>query len=306
METNQGKPIREKELLKNKKKPIALFLLILTTVFWGSTFIITKTVIKDVPLFFYLSLRFIIALIGFSPYFIYLKKLNKKIIMMGIISGLIYFVAIATQTIGLKTTTAGKAGFITGLSTIMVPFLGRIFFKKSFKKRVWLAAFISVIGLAFLFLEGEKGIILGDIWVLICAVFCALFIIYTEKAVKIVNIYLYSIIQLSTIILCCISSSLLFQEQYSQITFTSDFWLIMIYMGLIVTTLTFLFQNWSQKHQDSVTTAIIFALEPVFAAIFGYFLGDEILTPLGLLGSGLILIAIFITIIKNKSEYKKE
>jgi len=306
MEANQERSIREKNFLKNNKKPIALFLLIITTIFWGSTFIITKTIIKDVPLFFYLSLRFMIALIGFLPFFIYLKRINKQIIIMGIISGLIYFVAIATQTIGLETTTAGKAGFITGLSTIMVPFLGRIFFKESFRKRAWLAAFISVVGLAFLFLEGEKGIILGDIWVLICAIFCALFILYNDKAVNTVNIYLYSIIQLITIILCCFSSSLLLQEQYYQIEFTLDFWLIMIYMGIIVTTLTFLFTNWSQKHQDPATTAIIFALEPVFAAIFGYFLGGEIFTPLGFLGSGLILIAIFVTVIKNRSEYKKE
>jgi drug/metabolite transporter (DMT)-like permease len=297
MGVNQEQMATDEEMSKKKREALALILLVITTIFWGSTFIITKTVTEDVPPFFYLGLRFLIALLGFLPYFIYLKNLTKKVVSMGIISGLIYFVAITTQTLGLQTTTAGKAGFITGLNTVMVPFLAFLMYKQSFKKRIWLAAILSIIGMAFLFLEGGEGkVVIGDILVLICAVFCALFIIYNNKAVRLVNVYLYSIIQLVTITCCCFSFSLLLMEPYNQISYTLDFWLIMIYMGLIVTTSTFLFQNWAQKYQDSATTAIIFALEPVFAVIFGFLLGDEILTPLGFLGSALILIAIFITV----------
>ncbi|TFG00582.1 MAG: DMT family transporter [Promethearchaeota archaeon] len=302
MEINQGKVSKNGSFSEEKIKIIAYILLILTTILWGTTFIITKTVIETVPVFFYLTLRFSIALIGFLPFCIFIKKINKKIILMGFISGLLYFAAIATQTLGLKTTTAGKGGFITGLNTIIVPFLGGIFFKETFKKRVWVAAFIAVIGMGFLFLEGEAGIIIGDFLVLICAVFCALFIVYNDKAVKVVNVYLFSIIQIITIILCCFIFSFLLGESYNNIPFVSvGFWAIMIYMGLIVTTFTFIFQNWSQQHVNSANTAIIFALEPVFAALFGFLFGNEILSPLGILGSILILIAIFITVFKQKN-----
>jgi drug/metabolite transporter (DMT)-like permease len=159
--------------------------------------------------------------------------------------------------------------------------------------------------MGFLFLEGEAGIILGDILVLICAVFCALFIVYNDKAVKRTNIYLYSIIQLITIDICSFSFSLILGESYTLIPFSSfNFWLIILYMGFVATTLTFFFQNWSQRHVNPATTAIIFALEPVFAALFGFWFGNEVLSPLGIVGSILILIAILITVIKKKAKSK--
>jgi len=306
METKEKNDREKDTFIRRNFNAIAYSFLILTTISWGSTFIITKTVIEEVPLFSYLTLRFIVSLIGFLPCIIYIKKINKKILLMGFISGLIYFAAITTQTLGLKSTTAGKAGFITGLNTIMVPFLGWIFFRESFKKRVWLAALISVVGMGLLFLEGEAGIIFGDVLVVICAVFCAFFIIYNDRAVNQVNVYLYSIIQLSTISICCFSTSLILNESYSQIPVTSlGFWLIIGYMGIIATTLTFFFQNWSQQHVNPAATAIIFALEPVFAALFGFIFGKEILSPLGITGAVLILLAIFITVIKNKPEKDK-
>jgi len=286
----------------SKKKFIAIVLLIITTILWGTTFIITKTVVKDIPVFLYLGLRFSIALLGFSPYYIRLNKINKKILVMGSISGLLYFVAIATQTIGLTTTSAGKAGFITGLNTIMVPFLAYVMFKQSFKKRVWLAALLSIIGLAFLFLEGESGVIIGDIWVLICAVFCALFIIYNDKYVSLANVYLYSIVQLFVISLSCFIFSFILQESYDLLHSDPMFWIIILYMGLAVTTFTFLFQNWSQQHVNPAKTAIIFALEPVFALLFSFLLGNETLSITALIGCAFIFIAIIITVIKNKDQ----
>ena len=74
------------------------------------------------------------------------------------------------QTLGIQTTTAGKAAFITGLNTIMVPFITWIGFRKVIKKRVWLAVVISISGMVFLLLEGESGIIIGDFLVLLSAV----------------------------------------------------------------------------------------------------------------------------------------
>ncbi|TXT64568.1 MAG: putative DMT superfamily transporter inner membrane protein [Promethearchaeota archaeon] len=284
----------------SNKKILGIILLVITTVLWGTTFIITKNVIENIPLFLYLGLRFSVALLGLSPYFFRLKRINKKTIVMGAVSGCIYFIAIATQTIGLTTTSAGKAGFITGLNTIMVPFLAYVLFKEAFKKRIYLAATLSIVGMAFLFLEGEGGIIIGDIWVLTCAFFCALFIIYNDKYVRLVDVYLYSIVQLFIISVCCFASSFILGESYNLLNVDFTLWMIIIYMGIGVTTLTFLFQNWSQQHVNSAKTAIIFALEPVFAALFGFLLGNETLSLFAWIGCGLIFIAILITVIKNR------
>ena len=75
----------------------------------------------------------------------------------------------------------------------------------------------------------------------------------------------------------------------------------MIYMGIGVMTLTFIFQNWSQQYQDATTAAIIFTLEPVFAALFGFLIGNETLSLFGWIGCGIIFAAILITVLKNTS-----
>ncbi len=283
-------------------RTIAIIALIFTTILWGTSFIITKTVTKEVPIFLYLGLRYFIALIGMSPFLIRIKKINKHIIWMGAFTGLIYYFAIATQTIGLQTTSAGKAAFITGLSTIMVPFLAWIIFKKkNFTKRIWIAVVLSIIGMAFLLLEANVGVLIGDILILICAVFCAIFIVYNDKYVRLVDVYLYSFIQLLTLTLLCFSSSIILSESYDLMTANVSLWLIFLYMGFIATTLTFIFQNWGQQHQDPSKTAIIFTLEPVFAVLFASFLiGNETLTWQMLIGCGLIFIAILITVMKNQ------
>ena len=283
----------------SKRSIIAIVLLILTTILWGTSFIITKNITEDVPIFFYIGLRFAIALVGFIPFFPHLKHLNKKILLMSLGTGMLYFFGFAIQTIGLQTTTAGKTGFITGLSVVIVPFIAWIGFKKPLNKRIWIAVVLSVGGMALLLLEGESGIIIGDLLVIICAFFWAFYIIYNDKSVRLVDIYNYSIIQI--VVICCTGFifSFAIQESYGSISYSLDFWYVMVYMGISVMTLSILFQNWSQQHISATQTALIFALEPVFAALFGFLIGGEILSIFSWLGCGLIFVAIIIAIIKN-------
>ena len=290
---------------EQSKKLVANLLLILTTILWGTSFIITKNLTEDVPIFLYLGIRFSVAVVGFVPFLINFKRFSKKLIAFAVLTGLMYYIAIVFQTVGIQTTTAGKAAFITGLSTIMVPFITWIIYKKALKKRLWLAVFISIVGMALLLLEGASGIIIGDLLVLACAFLYALFIILNDKYVRIFDVYLYSLVQLITISLLSFVGSFSFNENYDLLSNGLPFWLIFIYMGLIVTSCTFLFQNWSQQHQDPSHTAIIFTLEPVFAVIFASFVfGSETMTPYGWIGSLLVFSAILITVVKNNKENK--
>ncbi len=285
----------------SKYKIIAFVLLIVTTVLWGTSFILTKNVTQEIPIYFYLGIRFSIALCGFIPFILHIKYINKKIIFMGFITGILFFFGMAFQTSGLQATTAGKAGFITGLSTIMVPFLAWFVYKKPLSLSKFISVILSVIGMAFLFLERETtgGIINGDILVLICAFFFAFYIILNDKYVRISDVYIYSMIQILTISISSFIASFLFRETYNLFSMPLTLWIIMIYLGIGVMTLAFLFQNWSQQYLDPTTVAIIFTLEPVFAAFFGFLIGNEILTPLGWIGCGLIFAAILISVLKT-------
>ena len=283
------------------RKIVAIFLLILTTVLWGTSFILTKIITEDVPIFLYMGIRFAIAFIGFSPMFFHLKNLDKRMLLMSILTGMIYFFGFAIQTHGLQTTTAGKAGFITGLSVIIVSFITWIGFKKRLNKRTWIAVIFSIIGMAFLLLEGESGIIIGDLIVFISAFCWAFFIIYNDKYVRLVDIYAYSIIQMVVISCASFISSFILGESFVVSSLPSSFWYIMVYMGIGVMTLTIFFQNWGQQYQGPTQTAIIFTLEPVFAALFGFIIGNEILSLFAWIGCGLIFIAILITVLKSSS-----
>jgi len=288
---------------EQSKKLVANLLLILTTILWGTSFIITKNLTKDMPIFLYLGIRFSVAIIAFVPFLINFKRFSKKLIVFAVLTGVIYYFVIVFQTLGIQTTTAGKAAFITGLGTIMVPFITWFAFKKALKKRIWLAVFISIVGMALLLLEGESGIIIGDLLVLVCAFFYALFIVLNDRYVRIFDVYLYSLVQLITISLLSFVGSLFLNENYDLFSNGLSFWLVIIYMGLIVASGTFIFQNWSQKHQDPSQTAIIFTLEPVFAVIFASFiLGNESMSIFGWIGCLLIFSAILITVLKNSKE----
>ncbi|MFX0040086.1 MAG: DMT family transporter [Candidatus Heimdallarchaeota archaeon] len=287
--------------ISSNRNLIAIFLLIFTTVLWGTSFILTKIITEDIPIFLYLGIRFAIALVGFIPFVFHLKNVNKKTLLMSIITGMLYFLGVAIQTHGLQMTTAGKAGFITGLSAIIVPFIAWIGFKKLITKRIWIAVALSVIGIAFLFLEGESGIIFGDLIVLLSAFIWAFYIIYNDRYVKLVDIFSYSIIQISLVSCLSLLTSFIIQEPYELLSYPLTHWYILIYLGIGVMSLTILFQNWSQQYQGPATTAIIFTLEPVFAALFGFLIGSEILSFFAWIGCGLIFCAILITVIKAKS-----
>ena len=93
----------------------------------------------------------------------------------------------------------------------------------------------------------------------------------------------------------------IFQESYDLTTASTSFWIVMLYMGAIAAGLTFFFQNWGEKKIGATKTAIIFTLEPVMAVLFASFLiGNENISLQGWIGCGLIMLAIIITVVKNR------
>jgi drug/metabolite transporter (DMT)-like permease len=279
----------------------------LSSVIWGSTYIITKTITQDVSIFLYLGIRHLIALIGFAPFLIRLKKVNKTAVCGALITGGAYFLAMMFQTFGLMTTTAGKAGFITGLYAIFVPFLSLLVFKTRIKKKLWISVGLAVLGMLFLSLEGEMGLVIGDLLVLFCAFFAAMMIVLTDKFVKEVDIYIFSILEMILLVVLCFSLSFIFDPPFNFGMIPEFFWIAMIYVGLIATTVTFIIQNWGQRFLGATESGLIFSLEPIFATIFGTLFGNEMLTIQFLIGAGLILTAIVIAVFNmNKKEEQKK
>jgi len=159
-------------------------ILIFVTLIWGSTFSLTKISLKYLTPFFLLFVRFFLGSLSLSIYFI-AKRDPLTINWAGSILGIINFSAIAFQTFGLRSTTATKGAFITGLSVLMVPFFERIFLGSKIGVRLWFSVFIGFLGLTMLTVDFKQiGYVnWGDFLVFICALLYAIQIVYIAYVV---------------------------------------------------------------------------------------------------------------------------
>lgn len=264
------------------------FSLLLVTLVWGSTFVIVKWAIADLPPFPFLAIRFFLAFISLLP-FLWLQKahITKKTVLKGMAVGIFLFSGYIWQTLGLQYTTASNAGFITGLSVVIVPTLVTITTKKLPRPSLLLGIISALAGLALLSLGDHFQLNKGDLMVLICAISFALHIFFVGRYAPKTNATVLASAQILTVsVLSGIFSFILPQPP---LHFTSNAWLGLLITAVPATSLAFFVQTKMQQFTTSTHTALIFSMEPVFAAISAYFLAGEVLTVKGLIGAGLVL-----------------
>ncbi|UYP44647.1 hypothetical protein NEF87_000932 [Candidatus Lokiarchaeum ossiferum] len=289
----------------SKQKRISELLLVTTTILWGTTFIITNTVTQVVPPMFYMGVRYLIGFLAFLPFLAHLKRIDIKQLKIAFIASFLVWASFALQTIGIKLTTATKSAFITGLNVIMVPIFIAIFYKKKVPVKIWISTVLALLGVSIMTFGGFDSIELGDILVLICDVFYALYIIYLDNNLKHVDTIGFSIILVFLLSFCSFIVSFIFEpidqifgDLSSQIFTLGNLW-IMLYMGVVATMIATLTQTFGQRHVNSTRTAIIFALEPLFATFFAV-LGNESLNWQTIIGGIIIILGIFISIERAK------
>lgn len=298
----------EKDLKVKLSPRVGDLLLLITAILWGSTFIITNTLTQIIPPMFYMGIRYLIAFIGFLPFISRLKNFSKKEIKITLIASLLVWISFATQTFGIQLTTATKSGFITGLNVIMVPIFASLLFKQKISWKIWISTLFALVGVSILSFGDFGEISFGDILILICDVFYALYIIYLEYNLKKVDTVGFSIILVFNLSVFSFILSI-FTDDYnyifttgSEMIFTLQNLLIMLYMGIVASSIATLTQSFGQTVVSSTRAAIIFALEPIFAAFFAIIIGSEYLTIPVILGGILIMIGVYFSIISTKND----
>ncbi|MEH7500545.1 DMT family transporter [Neobacillus drentensis] len=280
------------------KKPIVADLsLLLVTIIWGSTFVLVQNAIDFLEPFSFNSIRFlaaaiilIICLLIFEKE--QLKKLDTNLLFSGIFIGFWLFLGYATQTIGLLYTTSSKAGFITGLNVVLVPLFSMMLLKQFPNRNAVFGVLTATIGLFLLTMTDVTSLNRGDGFVFICAVSFALQIIYTGKFSSKYPTLLLTVIQITTVAILSIISSFLFEDWKKsfnpEILFKQDVLIALVITSIFATALAFLIQTGFQKYTSATRVALIFAMEPVFAAITGYYWANERLSYSALVGCFLI------------------
>jgi drug/metabolite transporter (DMT)-like permease len=273
--------------------------LLFVALIWGATFVIVQKAIQILPPHLFNGTRFLLAALLLS---LFLKKKTRisftiKSVKSGMFLGFFLFLGYAFQTIGLLYTTSSKAGFITGLSVMIVPLLSVWILKEKPRSIMFLGAIVGAIGLYFLTVGDMTGLNLGDLLVFFCAIAFALHIIFTSKFSKNHDALLLTIVQLLTVSLLSFFSSIIFEQ--SSISFDSfinkDVLIALAITSIFATALAFLIQTKFQQFTTAARVALIFAMEPVFAALTAFIFINERLSGNGLIGCFLIFTAMIIT-----------
>lgn len=275
------------------KQIIADLSLLLITAIWGATFVMVKEAVASYPVFAFLSVRFALALLALLPALLWRRKRAGRPRWQGhewragILVGLALFAGYGFQTFGLQFTTPAKAGFITGLSVVMVPLFSAAILRQAPDSGAIAGVVMATFGLALLTWQGELSVVVGDILVLACAVSFAMHIIALGAFAPRMDALNLLAVQIGTVTVLSLGVSLLTEWPWPALP--AETLGAAAFTGVAATTVAFGIQTVAQRFTSPTHTALIFAMEPVWAGLFSFWLIGERLGPRSVVGAGLIL-----------------
>lgn len=273
---------------------------------WGSTFVVVKQALLGISTVYFLSLRFWLASLFLLLLFLRpLRRAGLKETLRGLrggaLAGIFLWSGYMLQTFGLKYTTAGKSGFLTGLYIALVPVLGAIAYRRWPQASELLGILCAVIGMAVMTLPSLGphtsffDINKGDLLTIACAVafsFHLLFLGYYSQRAR------YEAVALGQILCAAVLSTVSLLAEPPQVAWNSQIIFALGLTSLFATALAFAFQTWGQQYTTATRTALIFALEPVFALVTAVAVGGETLTLAAIIGGSFILGGILLVELK--------
>ncbi len=288
----------------NTKSVQANLILLITAVIWGGGFVAQRLGMQQMGPYIFNGFRFLIGALTLVPVILVRKKSvvvekrdSKKILLIGAVAGLFLFFGATFQQLGLVFTTAGKAGFITGLYVVIVPLLGMLWGDRG-SLYSWLGAMIAVVGLYFL--SASRGLVFapGDGFVLIGACFWALHVQFIARFSPDVDAFQLSFVQSLFTSLISFGVGIFLEDfVFDQVLSAT---LPILYGGVIAIGIAYTMQVIGQQYAKPTAAAIILSLESVFAAFWGWLILGELLSSRALLGSGLMLAGMMISQLRGK------
>lgn len=266
-------------------------MMLIVTIFWGSSYLFMKMGLHSIPEFNLIALRFIIAFLLSGM--VFYKKLitaDSKTIKYAFILGFILFLVFAAITFGVKSTSTSNAGFLVSFTVIFVPIFLALFLKKAPDKRIFFSSFLAIIGIGLLTLNNQLTINSGDLLCLLGAALYATHIIVTGVLTKNVDSITLGILQLGFAGILGLLFSLATESTVLPNNFAS--WFSVLALSILCSAIGFIAQTAAQKHTTPTHTGLIFSLEPVFAAIFAFLFADETMSHQGYLGAVIILFSV--------------
>jgi drug/metabolite transporter (DMT)-like permease len=268
---------------------IYTLLLVAVTAVWGWTFVVVQDAIALYGVIPFLAVRFALAGAALAP--VYAARLTRRSLLVGGGIGVVLAAGYLFQTMGLLFTTPTNSGLITGLFVVFAPLADRLLFGANVSRQVLLAVVLSLVGMILLAGGGPEGANWGDLLTLLCASALGLHIALLSRYAATYDAGALTLAQLLAMALLFV---IVWPFSGPVSLPPSGVWVALLVTGLLASAGAFLVQTTVQQYIPAARTAIILTMEPVFAALFGYWLAGDRLVAVQIFGALMILSALVI------------
>ncbi len=278
----------------------ANLLLLLAAVIWGFAFVAQRVGMRYVGPLTFNGVRFALGAAALFPLLLWQRKNRPAasdgsdgslVLKGGVMAGLVLFMGATLQQYGVVYTTAGKAGFITGLYVVFVPLLGLLVGHKT-GRFVWAGALTAAVGLYLLSAKGIVGIDPGDGLVLLSALFWAIHVLVIGRLSRRVAPVRLAVTQFTVVSILSLIGAVLFET--IELGALRAAAIPILYAGLLSVAVAYTLQVVAQRRAQPAHAAIILSFESVFAALGGWLVLSEGLSVRALIGCALMLAGILL------------
>ncbi len=269
---------------------LALAALIAVTAVWGVTFVQVKDAVEIYPLFAFLAVRFAIATVTLAvPAAGRIRGLGRSGVGAGALLGLLLAAGYALQTAGLERTTVSSTGFVTGMYVVLTPVIALLLYRSRIGLAAWGGVALSTAGLSML--SGiHAGSATGDLLVLAGAAVYSLQIVLMERYAPRFDALAFTLVEMLTACVGLGVAAVSLGDLGTPHGWTV--WGALLVTGVFASALAYLVQTWAQRRTSATRTALVFTMEPVFTALFGYTLAGDRLGAFGWGGCAAIMAGI--------------
>ncbi len=292
-------------------------MLFLAAIIWGTGFVAQRKAMEGMQPFAFIAVRFALGCLVLVPALISKKRVatskNSKstdwktffhdLVLPSAFTGLFLFAGTSAQQIGITTTSAAKAGFLTSLYLVLVPIFG-LFLGKKVNLWAWIGVVLALVGVWFLSVNLEMSVQMGDVMLLIGALFWAMQILALDRFTARIDALELAFGEfLTTSILGAIVS---LATESGFFTVNPSAVAPLLYSGIVAVGIGFTLQVFGQSKLDPALASLIMSLEAVFALFGGMLFLGERLSPREWLGCAVMLAAVFLVQLKGQQQKKPE
>jgi len=276
-------------------RPWAEFLLVTVTVFWGGTFPLVKEAVAEIPVMAFLWLRFAFAALLLALFAGRgLATLGRRGVARGVLLGCLLFLGYLFQTWGLAQTSSANTGFLTGLNVVWVPLLAGPLLAKPPAPGARYGVVLALFGLLLLTWHWPWHFNPGDALVVVCSLYVALHVLGLDHLTEGYDGRALTFVQIATMAVLSLAGSLCFEPLSWPRQWPPQLVSALLITAVFATVYAFWVMTSFQRLTTPTRAALIYTLEPVFAALASVWLLGEQLTPLAWFGGGLIVLGMVV------------